>query len=320
MKVVFFGTPDFSIPTLTKLIESKHEVIAVVTQPDKPVGRNGKVVFSPVKQLALQHNIPVLQYEKIRRDGVEDLIALNADVFVTAAYGQILSKEILEASKLGVFNVHGSLLPKYRGAAPIQWAVINGETTTGITILKSDVGMDDGDIISLTPVDVLPNETAGELFDRLADIGADCLLEALASAEKGTITYTPQNHNEATVCKMLKKEISVIDFSKTNQQVKNLILGLNPWPVAEMNLIEGRFKVYRADVVSKQKQEQLNLTGVYAPGQILVANPKQGLIVACLDGLLEITEIQAENGKVMNAKSLLNGKKLELNQIANKLN
>lgn len=320
MKVVFFGTPDFSIPTLTKLIESKHEVIAVVTQPDKPVGRNGKVVFSPVKQLALQHNIPVLQYEKIRRDGVEDLIALNADVFVTAAYGQILSKEILEASKLGVFNVHGSLLPKYRGAAPIQWAVINGETTTGITILKSDVGMDDGDIISLTPVDVLPNETAGELFDRLADIGADCLLEALASAEKGTITYTPQNHNEATVCKMLKKEISVIDFSKTNQQVKSLILGLNPWPVAEMNLIEGRFKVYRADVVSKQKQEQLNLTGVYAPGQILVANPKQGLIVACLDGLLEITEIQAENGKVMNAKSLLNGKKLELNQIANKLN
>lgn len=320
MKVVFFGTPDFSIPTLTKLIESKHEVIAVVTQPDKPVGRNGKVVFSPVKQLALQHNIPVLQYEKIRRDGVEDLIALNADVFVTAAYGQILSKEILEASKFGVFNVHGSLLPKYRGAAPIQWAVINGETTTGITILKSDVGMDDGDIISLTPVDVLPNETAGELFDRLADIGADCLLEALASAEKGTITYTPQNHNEATVCKMLKKEISVIDFSKTNQQVKSLILGLNPWPVAEMNLIEGRFKVYRADVVSKQKQEQLNLTGVYAPGQILVANPKQGLIVACLDGLLEITEIQAENGKVMNAKSLLNGKKLELNQIANKLN
>ena len=320
MKVVFFGTPDFSIPTLTKLIESKHEVIAVVTQPDKPVGRNGKVVFSPVKQLALQHNIPVLQYEKIRRDGVEELIALNADVFVTAAYGQILSKEILEASKLGVFNVHGSLLPKYRGAAPIQWAVINGETTTGITILKSDVGMDDGDIISLTPVDVLPNETAGELFDRLADIGADCLLEALASAENGTITYTPQNHKEATVCKMLKKEISVIDFSKTNQQVKSLILGLNPWPVAEMNLIEGRFKVYRADVVSKQKQEQLNLTGVYAPGQILVANPKQGLIVACLDGLLEITEIQAENGKVMNAKSLLNGKKLELNQIANKLN
>ncbi len=317
MKVVFFGTPDFSIPTLTKLIESKHEVIAVVTQPDKPVGRNGKVVFSPVKQLALKHNIPVLQYEKIRRDGVEELINLNADVFVTAAYGQILSKEILEASKLGVFNVHGSLLPKYRGAAPIQWAVINGEKVTGITILKSDVGMDDGDIISLTPVEILENETAGELFDRLAEIGANCLIDALTMAENGTITYTPQNHAEATVCKMLKKEISVIDFSKSNTEIKNLILGLNPWPVAEMNLMEGRFKVYRAELVSQSKQEQLNLFGNYSAGEVLVASPKQGLIIACGDGLIEITELQAENGKIMPAKSLLNGKKIALNQIAN---
>ena len=317
MKVVFFGTPDFSIPTLTKLIESKHEVIAVVTQPDKPVGRNGKVVYSPVKQLALKYNIPVLQYEKIRRDGVEELVNLNADVFVTAAYGQILSKEILEASKLGVFNVHGSLLPKYRGAAPIQWAVINGEKVTGITILKSDVGMDDGDIISLTPVEVLENETAGELFDRLAEIGANCLIDALTMAENGTITYTPQNHAEATVCKMLKKEISVIDFSKSNTEIKNLILGLNPWPVAEMNLMEGRFKVYRAELVSQSKQEQLNLCGNYRAGEVLVASPKQGLIIACGDGLIEITELQAENGKIMPAKSLLNGKKIALNQIAN---
>ncbi len=317
MKVVFFGTPDFAIPTLTKLIESKHEVIAVVTQPDKPVGRNGKVVFSPVKQLALKHNIPVLQYEKIRRDGVEELVALNADVFVTAAYGQILSKEILEASKLGVFNVHGSLLPKYRGAAPIQWAVINGEKTTGITILKSDVGMDDGDIISLTPVDVLENETAGELFDRLANIGADCLIGALQMAEDGVITYTPQNHDEATVCRMLKKEISNIDFSKSNEQVKNLILGLNPWPVAEMNLLEGRFKVYRAILVADQKISQLNLSESYKPGQVVVASPKQGLIIACGTGFIEVTEIQAENGKVMNAKNLLNGKQIKIGQIAN---
>ena len=317
MKVVFFGTPDFAVPTLTKLIESHHEVIAVVTQPDKPVGRNGKVVFSPVKQLALQHNIPVLQYEKIRRDGATELINLNADVFVTAAYGQILSKEILEASTYGVFNVHGSLLPKYRGAAPIQWAVINGEKTTGITILKSDVGMDDGDIISLTPVDVLENETAGELFDRLAEIGSTCLIDALKMLEDGVITYTPQNHDEATVCRMLKKEISVIDFTKTNEQVKNLILGLNPWPIAEMNLAEGRFKVYRAVLVNEQKVQQLNLTETYKPGQIVVASPKQGLIVACGSGFVEITEIQAENGKVMNAKNLLNGKQIKIGQIAN---
>lgn len=317
MKIVFFGTPDFAIPTLTKLIKSKHDVIAVVTQPDKPVGRSGKVAFSPVKQLALKHNIPVLQYAKIRKEGVQELVNLNADVFVTAAYGQILSKEILEASKFGVFNVHGSLLPKYRGAAPIQWAIINGEKTTGITILKSDVGMDDGDIISLTPVDVLEGETAGELFNRLSEIGANCLIEALDSLENGTITYTPQNHEEATVCKMLKKEISIIDFSKTNQEIVNLILGLNPWPVAEINLLEGRFKVYRAQVVSSLRATQLNLTGAYAPGQVVVASPKQGLILACGTGLIEITEIQAENGKIMNAKSLLNGKQIKMGQIAN---
>lgn len=317
MKVVFFGTPDFAIPTLTKLIESHHEVVAVVTQPDKPVGRNGKVVYSPVKQLALKHNIPVLQYAKIRKEGVTELVNLNADVFVTAAYGQILSKEILDASKYGVFNVHGSLLPKYRGAAPIQWAVINGEKITGITILKSDVGMDDGDIISKTEVEVLENETAGELFDRLSVIGANCLIDALSSLENGTITYTPQNHDEATVCKMLKKEISTIDFSKTNIEVKNLVLGLNPWPVAEINLFEGRFKVYRAQLVSEQKINQLNLTSSYVPGEVVVASPKQGLIIACATGFIEITEIQAENGKVMNAKSLLNGKQIKIGQIAN---
>lgn len=317
MNIVFFGTPDFAVPTLEKLISSHHNVIAVVTQPDKPVGRNGKVVFSPVKQLALKHNIKVLQYEKIRRDGVTELKNLNADVFVTAAYGQILSKEILEASKHGVFNVHGSLLPKYRGAAPIQWAVINGEKTTGITILKSDVGMDDGDIILKRPVEILPNETAGELFDRLKIVGAECLIEALTMLENGTITYTPQNHNEATVCKMLKKEMSKIDFNKTSTQVKNLVLGLNPWPICEINAIEGRFKVYRAEVVEQQKVENLKLNNNVKNGEVVVSSPKQGLIVKCADGFVELTEMQAENGKVMPTKNLLNGKHIACNQILN---
>lgn len=316
MKIVFFGTPNFAIPTLQSLIDSKHTVLAVVTQPDKPVGRNGKVVFSPVKTLALKHNIPVLQYEKIRRDGVEELKSLNADVFVTAAYGQILSKDILEASKFGVFNVHGSLLPKYRGAAPIQWAIINGEKTTGITILKSDVGMDDGNIILTKSVDIKDGETAGELFDRLKVVGAECLMEALAQLENGTITYTPQNHSEATTCKMLKKELCKIDFNKTTNEIINLILGLNPWPVAEIYFKEGRFKVYKAQNAN-EKIKSFNINPNAKNGEVVVASPKQGLIIKCDNGFVELTSIQAENGKIMDAKSLLNGKKIEVGQVVN---
>ena len=316
MKIVFFGTPDFAIPTLQSLIDSKHTVLAVVTQPDKPVGRNGKVVFSPVKTLALKHNIPVLQYEKIRRDGVEELKSLNADVFVTAAYGQILSKDILEASKFGVFNVHGSLLPKYRGAAPIQWAIINGEKTTGITILKSDVGMDDGNIILSKSVDIKDGETAGELFNRLKVIGAECLMEALTQLENGTITYTPQNHSEATTCKMLKKELCKIDFNKTTNEIINLILGLNPWPVAEIYFKEGRFKVYKAQNAN-EKINSFNINPNAKNGEVVVASPKQGLIIKCDNGFVELTSIQAENGKIMDAKSLLNGKKIEVGQVVN---
>lgn len=313
MKIVFFGTPDFSIPTLQKLIDSHHEVIGVVTQPDRPVGRNGRIVYSPVKQLALKYNIPVYQYEKIRRDGVEELVGLKADLFVTAAYGQILSKEILDASTYGVFNVHGSLLPKYRGAAPIQWAVINGEKTTGITILRSDVGMDDGDIILKHEVDIMPDETAGELFDRLAVIGADCLMEALQQLEDGTITYTPQDHSLATVCKMLKKENCTINFDNSAYLVKQFILGLNPWPVAEMKLEEGRFKLYKAIVYNNNDL----LVDNYKTGEVVLASPKSGLVIKANDGFVEITEIQAENGKVMNAKSLLNGKHIRVGQIVN---
>ncbi len=313
MKIVFFGTPDFSIPTLQKLIDSHQEVIGVVTQPDRPVGRNGRIVYSPVKQLALKYNIPVYQYEKIRRDGVEELVGLKADLFVTAAYGQILSKEILDASTYGVFNVHGSLLPKYRGAAPIQWAVINGEKTTGITILRSDVGMDDGDIILKHEVDIMPDETAGELFDRLAVIGADCLMEALQQLEDGTITYTPQDHSLATVCKMLKKENCTINFDNSAYLVKQFILGLNPWPVAEMKLEEGRFKVYKAIVYNNNDL----LVDNYKTGEVVLASPKSGLVIKANDGFVEITEIQAENGKVMNAKSLLNGKHIRVGQIVN---
>ena len=318
MRVVYMGTPDFAVKPLEALISNNYEVVGVFTQPDKPVGRKAVLTPPPVKVVAENNNIPVFQPDSLKNgEGVRILETLKPDVVIVVAYGKILPKDFLAFAKYGCINIHGSILPEYRGAAPIQWAVINGEKVTGITILKSDVGMDDGDIISLTPVEVLENETAGELFDRLAEIGANCLIDALTMAENGTITYTPQNHAEATVCKMLKKEISVIDFSKSNTEIKNLILGLNPWPVAEMNLMEGRFKVYRAELVSQSKQEQLNLSGNYSAGEVLVASPKQGLIIACGVGLIEITELQAENGKIMPAKSLLNGKKIALNQIAN---
>ncbi len=317
MKIVFFGTPDFAIPTLQMLIDGHHDVVAVVTQPDKPVGRSGKVVFSPVKQLAVSHNIPVLQYDKIRLQGVNDLVNLKADLFVTAAYGQILSKEILEASVYGVYNVHGSLLPKYRGAAPIQWSVINGDKVTGITILKSDVGMDDGDIILTKEVNIGEDETAGELFDRLAILGAECMSEAISRLENGTITFTPQNHEIATKCKMLKKEMNKVDFNLPCNLVKSFILGFNPWPVAEINLKEGRFKVYKAQVVSNEQMQKLELTKDYKVGEVVVSSNKLGLIIKCGEGFVEITEIQAENGKVMSAKSLLNGKQILVGQIAN---
>ena len=232
MKVVFLGTPDFAVLPLKKIAASKHGVLAVVTQPDRPVGRKAVVTPCAVKVAAESLGLKTLGYEKIRKEGVEDLKALNPDVMVTCAYGQILSQEILDIPKRGVINVHASLLPKYRGAAPIQWSIINGDKVTGVTIMKTEAGVDTGDIIAVQKTDITEAETAGELFDRLSAIGADLIVKVLDELEAGTATFVKQNDAEATHVKMLKKEDGIINFSKNSISIYNLVRGLNPWPVA----------------------------------------------------------------------------------------
>ncbi len=301
MKVIFMGTPEFALPALTSLIKH-HTVVAVVTQPDRPQGRSNKPVPCPVKKLALQHNIPVLQYEKIRKEGLADLKALNADVMVTCAYGQILSQEILDITPVGVLNIHGSILPKYRGAAPIQWAIINGDKTTGITILRSEAGMDDGDVLLTKETDILPYETSEELFARLSVLGAECIIEALELVSTGKAVFTPQNHELATKCKMLKPDMSKADFNLPAQQIADLIHGLNPWPLVKININGVNFKLFRAKVVECDVDACV--------GCVAVATSKKGLIIKCGSGYLSIEELQAENGKRMPAKSYLNGKQI----------
>lgn len=305
MKIIYFGTPDFAVKPLESLI-ANFEVVAVVTQPDRPVGRSNKPMPCAVKQCAMEHNIPVLQYEKIRLEGVEDLRNLNADIMVSCAYGQIFSKEILDITPLGMYNIHGSILPKYRGSAPIQWSIINGEEYCGITILKTDVGMDDGDILLTKPVKIEENETSGELFDRLSVVGADAIVEAIKLIETGNYTLTPQNPEDATICKMLKPELSTLDFSKSAKQVVNMIHGINPWPVAKVDIAGNMFKVFRAKLRTDYSGN---------PGEVLVSSNKQGLIIACGEYAVEFDEIQPNNGKKMTAKSYLNGKVIPVGEI-----
>ena len=311
MRVVFLGTPDFAVPTLKNLIEH-HEVVGVVTQPDKPVGRSGKLMPSPVKVEALKHGIPVFQFNRIRKEGEESLKALNADIMVTCAYGQILDEKILNLTPNGVYNVHGSLLPKYRGASPIQWAIINGEKETGITILKSGIGIDDGPTIYSKSIEILEEETAGELFDRLSILGAECIIEALKKLESGDYELVPQNNEKATHCKMFKADFGKLDFEKNAQELVNFIRGLNPSPIAYFKINGARFKVFKAKAVQK---DFLNNWGInfeeLKNGEIALARVKQGLFIKANDGYLSILEIQAENSKKMDIKSFLNGKKLE---------
>lgn len=313
MKIVFFGTPQFSVNTLQALINSSHTVLAVVSQPDKPNGRNKKLLPPPVKLLAEKYGIPVYQFQKIRVEGVEKLKELNADCFVTCAYGQILSKEILDIPKYGVINVHGSLLPKYRGAAPVQWSIINGEKTSGITILKSDVGVDDGPIILKRELEIENGETANSLFQKLSVLGAEVLIEALSKIEDGTATYTKQNEEESSVCKMLKKEMSQIDFSMDAIQIVRLINGINSWPVAKLTVGNVLLKIYQAQFLDEDEVIAINnLCKTFKVGQVVVASTKTGLIIKAKNGYIKCLQVQPENGKIMGSTSFLNGKKIEV--------
>ena len=307
MRVVFLGTPDFAVPSLQLLIESRHEILAVVTQPDKAVGRKQEIVFSPVKKLALEHGLKVLQYNKIRLEGVEELKALNADIMISCAYGQILSQEIIDICPHGIINVHGSLLPKYRGAAPIQYSVLNGDKETGVTIMQTEIGIDTGDMLSVRKTQIGEDETAGELFDRLSVIGAELLIDTLDKLEKGQITPIQQDESLATHVKMIKKEDGVIDWSKTNSQIFNHVRGMNPWPCAFTGLNGKTLKIMKARAVDCDCGKQA--------GTVVCADINNGLKVACGAGCLQILELQLEGSKKMPARDFLLGRKINVGDI-----
>lgn len=300
MKLVFLGTPDFAVPSLERIIASKHEILAVVTQPDKPVGRNNVLTPPPVKVCALKHGLKVLQYNKIRTEGVEDLKNLAPDIMVTCAFGQILSQEIIDIAPRGIINVHASLLPKYRGAAPIQYSVINGDTETGVTIMQTEAGIDTGDILSVEKTPIDPDETAGELFERLSELGAKLIVETLDKIEAGKITPVKQDETKATHVKMLTRETGKIDWTKSAKDIKNLVRGTNPWPAAHTFLNGKTLKIFVVEALDGDFDGQI--------GEVLRADKK--LVVKCGQGAVEILEIQSEGGKRMSATAFDAGRKI----------
>lgn len=263
MKVAFLGTPAYCVPSLEALVKSRYKVVCVVTQPDKPSGRGRGFAVSPAKKFAFEHNIPVFQPRRISREIDEIFSAVDKpDIIVTCAFGQILRQNVIDFCKYGVVNVHASLLPKYRGACPINFAIINGETKTGITIMQTDVGIDTGDILYQTECDICESETAGELTIRLAALGAEALIKTLEQIEKGTVKRTPQNHDEASYYPMLKKDDGKIDFSKPAKDIVNFIRGMNPWPMAHAMSNYGEIRVYGAHL----DRGELKFDVIQAPG------------------------------------------------------
>lgn len=302
MKVIFMGTPDFAVPSLEAIVSAGHEVVGVVTQPDRARNR-GVVSYCPVKSKAIELGLKVFQYEKIRLEGKDELRALGADVIVTCAYGQILDEELLSLAPFGVLNVHASLLPKYRGSSPIQWAVINGEKVTGITVMKTALGVDTGDIMLQKEVAILPDETAGELFDRLAVKGGEAIVEALALAESGNARFTPQDESQATWFPMFTKDSGKIDFSKSAEELVNFIRGTNPWPSAFCRLDGKLFKIWKA---RKLGADEPSTRRYYAVGETATFFGK--LCVACGKGeFLVLLEVQLEGGKRMTAEEFMRG-------------
>ncbi len=302
MRIIFMGTPDFAVPSFQKLVESGHEVCAVFCQPDKPKGRGHKMQFPPVKEAALLCDIQVCQSASLRKPEVQEQIRdMKPDVIVVAAYGKLLPKEILDIPPMGCINVHGSLLPKYRGAAPIQRAVLEGEKTTGVTIMYMAEGLDTGDIISMRETEIGAEETSGELFDRLKMIGAELLVETLQDIQEGKLARTPQNAEEATHAAMLSKEESEIDWRKSADEIHNQIRGLNPWPSAFSFYDDKKIKIHRAEVLS--------LHGESGKAEAVGGE----FVVYCGSGALKLTEIQPENGKRMNGKSYLLGHPIDSN-------
>ena len=302
MRVVFMGTPDIAATCLKKIIADGFEVVGVYTQPDRPKGRGMKMVFPPVKDVAIANEIPVFQPENFRdEETVAQLAALQPDVVAVVAYGRILPQRVLDLVPRGFINIHASVLPQYRGSAPYQWAVLDGLTETGVSAQFMVHAMDAGDVVGVSKTPIGPDETAGELLDRLAVLGADLLSETLAKFEKNALTPIPQDETKVTMAPMLDKSMCPIDWTKTAQQIHDKVRGLHPWPVATMELKGQKFKVHATKIVSGQGQ----------PGQILGLT-KTGLLIACGDGAIEVTSLQAEGGKRMAAPDYFRGHPLEV--------
>lgn len=325
MNIVFMGTPDFAQKSLEEIYKEGHNIIAVVTNPDRPKGRGMKMIASPVKEFANSKNIPVYQPEKIRNNAeiIEQISSLKPDVICVVAYGKILPKELLEIPKLGCINVHGSLLPKYRGAAPIQWAVLNGDKTTGITTMYMDEGMDTGDIILKEETKIGENETTGELWERLAKIGGKLLVETLRQIENKTAPRQKQGDN-FTIAPMLNKEMAKIDWNvKTAVQIKNLVRGLNPIMGAYSILNGKKLKIWKAenikyeDFIEKSNEFNLNRYNLENSefGTILYVDNKKGIYVKAKEEVVLLLEVQAENAKKMNVQDFLRGNKIQVGEI-----
>ena len=301
MRIVFMGTPDFAVPSLQALIDAGHDVCAVYTQPDKPQGRKQILTAPPVKTLALEHDIPVFQPNTLKNEDEQArLRELAPEVIIVVAYGKLLPKAVLDIPPHGCINVHGSLLPRWRGAAPIQWAVIAGDEMAGVTTMQMAEGLDTGDMLLTYETKVGEKETAGELFDRLAQSGAELLTQTLVKLDE--ITPRPQDDAQSCYAHMLDKQMAVIDWSKSAHEIDCLIRGLNPWPIALTTLSGERLKVFAAEKAA----------GNGEPGTVLEADPKKGLTVACGEGALKLIEIQMVGGKRMKATDFLRGHVIEV--------
>lgn len=302
MRVVFMGTPEFAVPSLKALLDAGYGVVGVFTQPDRPVGRGHKLAACPVKKLAVERGVPVYQFERLRNEeGLACLRALAPDIVVTAAFGQILSQALLDVPQMGTVNVHASLLPAYRGAAPINWCILNGETKTGVTTMLTDAGVDTGAMLLRRETDIGETETAAELSARLSQLGAELLIETLKGYIAGEIAPVKQDERLASRQPMLKKEMGLIDWTRSAKEIACQARGLDPWPSAYTDYAGGTLKIYRARPA----------VGEGEPGTVLRSSAKEGLFVACGEGALEVLEMQAPGGKRMSARAYLAGKKIE---------
>ena len=309
MKILFAGTPDFAVLPLQNIINSGFEVVGVITQTDKPQGRKGVLTPPPVKVLAQELGLPVLQPEKIR-DEIDALKAFGADLMVTCAYGQILTQAVLDVFPMGVWNIHAGLLPAYRGASPIQSCIVNGESETGVSIMKTELGLDCGDVLCVAKTPIDPAETYGELSERLSGLGASLIVEGLKALESGNYTLTPQDEDGVRIVRKIGKEHAKIDFHK----IVDLARGMNPAPVAYAELEGNKINVYRAEKAVLTDEENSAFAAAQI-GEVLSDKPKRGLLVKCADGAVKLLEVQAAGGKKISGGDFLNGRKAQKGQV-----